>query len=118
MERIKVPKPGKQRLQLLTPTHFLMEGKIFIFGYNFKFLIGMTGKGKAAKVNILGHVFISQILAAHLLVFQMGCSNPPGPSVYATFSMPCFYTHVCVCVCVRVRMLVGMRVKLLTYWSK
>lgn len=56
-----------------------MEEKIFIFGYNFKFLIGVTGEGRAAKLNISGHVFIPQILVAHLLAFQMSCQNPPGP---------------------------------------
>lgn len=62
-----------------------MEGEIFIFGYNIKFVIGVTGEGRSAKVNILGLVFIPQILVAHLLAFQMSCQNPPGPSALGHF---------------------------------
>ena len=55
-----------------------MEGKIFMFGYNFKFLSGVTGEWRSAKFNILGHVY-SPNPAAHLLAFQINCPNPPGP---------------------------------------
>lgn len=89
-----------------------MEGTIFIFGYNFKFFIRMTGVRRAAKFNISGYVFVPQILVAHLLAFPINCPNPTGTSVFATFLILCFYSHVCVSVPVCgggtcVRMIVG-----------
>lgn len=77
-----------------------MEGKIFIIGYNFKFFIGVTGEGRATRFNILGHVFIPQILVAHLLAFQMRRPKSTRAISVRPLSQFCAFTVVCVCVCI------------------